>query len=282
MHITALIENTKAPGTDLFTEPGLALHIEKNGTQILFDSGMTPKMLANAEKLKINLEKIDICVISHGHFDHTGGLAEFLTRNKKAKVYMRRGADGTFIFLMGPLKKKVGVPTEIFTGFKDRIIFIDEYTQPIPGVHLITSIHRTRPLAKGNLKLKQVTPQGVIQDEFTHELVMTLTEGNNSAVVITGCSHNGLCNMIDAVKTQLPQISIGTVLGGFHLMGIPLLKNSMASTPEEVTAIAHELLSYQLEKVYTMHCTGMKAYDILKSEMGDKIEYLSTGMCLDC
>lgn len=277
MQITAIIENTAISEKKLAAESGLSLFIEKDGKKILFDTGLSPKMIENAKELNIPLENIDFCVISHGHFDHVGCLEEFMKINTKAKIYMRKGVDGNYFAKIGPFKKFIGVPHHIFEQFKDRIEFIDEKFQPIPGVYLITEINRTRPLAKGNFKLRQMTNTGLVQDEFKHELAMCLMGENKKAVVITGCSHNGVLNMVDSVKKNLPDITITNVLGGFHLMTIPFLKNNMAGTPEEVQAIARELQTYNMEKIYTMHCTGMKAYGILKSVLGDSIEYFHGG-----
>jgi 7,8-dihydropterin-6-yl-methyl-4-(beta-D-ribofuranosyl)aminobenzene 5'-phosphate synthase len=83
--------------------------------------------------------------------------------------------------------------------------------------------------------------------------------------------------MIDAVKERYPDRPIVSVIGGFHLMGIPLLKNSMSVTPAEAEQIAREMLDYNIDKVYTMHCTGPRAYAIMKNVMGERLGYLSSG-----
>jgi 7,8-dihydropterin-6-yl-methyl-4-(beta-D-ribofuranosyl)aminobenzene 5'-phosphate synthase len=281
MKITAIIENTCLSALNLATESGLSLLIEKDDKKILFDTSLSPKMIQNAHKLNIPLDEMDICIISHGHFDHVGGLEEFMKINKKAKIYMRKGVDEAYFAKFGPIKKFVGVPPQIFENFKNRIEIIDQNLEPLPGVHLITEIKRTRPLGKGNLKLRQLTEKGLVQDDFQHELAMCLTEKPNEGIVITGCSHNGVLNMVDSVKNSLPTINITTVLGGFHMMTIPFLKNNMAGTPQEVRSIAQEFQTYDFKKVYTMHCTGMKAFGILKSVLGEILEYLHGGTCIE-
>ena len=270
MEITTVIENTVSAQTpDLNCEPGLSFYFEYQGKKVLFDTGVSEKMIENARKLQIPLEDIDLCVISHGHFDHTGGLEKLMDLNKKVRVIMREGADKGHYFKLGFLKKNVGVPAGVFAKYRNRIEFINNNLEPVSGFALITDITRTRPLVKGNLKLLENTGAKIIQDDFKHELVASL-KTSKGLVVITGCSHNGVMNMVDAVKKKYPNEPIISVLGGFHLMGIPLLKNSMSISPAEVEQIAKEILDSGIEKTYTMHCTGPTAYGIMKNVMGDR------------
>ncbi|MBN2439440.1 MAG: MBL fold metallo-hydrolase, partial [Deltaproteobacteria bacterium] len=170
LKITALVENT-SPNPDLFTESGLSLYIETADKRILFDTGVTGKIIDNAEKLNVSLDKIDLCVISHGHFDHTGGLINFLKLNAKAPVYMKPDARGAYFFKMGPVKKYIGIPPGVFTMFEDRIDYIDKKTEIAPGVTIITDIPQTRPLGKQNAKFFRKTENGLVKDLFSHELI---------------------------------------------------------------------------------------------------------------
>lgn len=277
MEITTVIENTVSAQTpELNYEPGLSFYFEYQGKKVLFDTGVSEKMIDNARKLHIPLEDIDLCVISHGHFDHTGGLEKLMALNKKVRVIMREGADKGHYFKLGFLKKNVGVPAAVLAKYRDRIEFINNDLELVSGFAIITDITRTRPLVKGNLKLLENIGGKFIQDDFKHELVASL-KTSKGLVVITGCSHNGVMNMVDAVKKKYPKEPIISVLGGFHLMGIPLLKNSMSISPAEVEDIAKEMLNSGIEKTYTMHCTGPKAYGIMKNVMGDRLGYLASG-----
>ena len=277
MKITNLIENTNLNNNpDLATESGLSLHIAVGGKKILFDTGMSPKFIQNAKILGVPLDGIDICIISHGHFDHTGGLMAFLKINKKVKVYMKESAKGDYIFKMGPIKKVIGVPKGVFNLHSERIHFIDKFTEISENVFIITDIEQKRPLTKGNKKLFKKIDGKLIQDDFQHELIAVIKE-KDGIVGITGCSHNGIQNMIDAIKDKFRDDPVKAVLGGFHLMGIPLLKNSMAGKPDEIKAIGKELLTYDIPQIYTMHCTGMKAFGFLEGVMGDRLKYSTTG-----
>jgi len=277
LKITTVIENTVAsPSSGLNCEPGLSFYLEYQGKKVLFDTGASEKMVENARTLQIPLEEIDLCVISHGHFDHTGGLERVLDLNQKVRVILKEGADGAYFFKLGFLKKDIGVPSSLFERYRDRIQFIRNDLEPLPGFALITKIKRTRPLVKGNAKLLKKIEGKYVRDDFAHELVASL-KTPKGMVVITGCSHNGVLNMVDAVKEKYPDEPIAAVIGGFHLMGIPLLKNSMSISPAEVERLAQEMVDYRIGKTYTMHCTGAKAYGIMKKVMGDRLEYLASG-----
>ena len=277
MELVTVIENTiGAKRPDLECEPGLSFYFEYKGKKILFDTGVSEKMIGNAFKLNIPLEEIDICVISHWHFDHTGGLEKLLEMNKKVKVYIKESDSNEFNFKLAFLKKFIGIPPVIFEKFQERLVFLNRDAEPVPGLTLHTDIKKSRPLVRGNSKLYKKQGKAYIQDDFSHELAASL-KVDDGIVVITGCSHNGVLNMVDTVKGKFPGEAVVSLVGGFHLMGIPLLKNSMSVTSAEAEQIARDILDYGIKKTYTMHCTGPRAYAIMKNVMGDRLEYLASG-----
>jgi 7,8-dihydropterin-6-yl-methyl-4-(beta-D-ribofuranosyl)aminobenzene 5'-phosphate synthase len=95
-------------------------------------------------------------------------------------------------------------------------------------------------------------------------------------VVFTGCSHRGILNMVDAVTKEFEGVPIQAVFGGFHLVGIPIL-NLMAGSKAEVEEIGREMLRHSIARTYTGHCTGAKAYGVLKGVMDDGLAYMPTG-----
>jgi len=281
MIITTLVENTRLENReDLIAEHGLSLHISRNAEQILFDTGASESFSSNAEKLGIDISGVNRVVLSHHHFDHGGGLARFLEVNKDAKVYLRSLPDGDCHFrALGILNRYIGLDKGLFQSNPDRFEFVDEFTEISADVFIITNIGSSYPLPKGNryLYLKRGTSR--ILDNFEHELIMVIRD-SGGLVVFTGCSHNGMLNMIDTVARQFKDIPIKAVIGGFHLVGLPIF-NTMAGSKGEVEDVGREVLKYPIDKVYTGHCTGNKAYAVLKGVLREKIEYLSTGTCIE-
>lgn len=281
MIITTLIENTGLENRkDLIAEHGLSLHIYRNGEQILFDTGASASFSNNAEKLGIDIGGVDRVVLSHHHYDHGGGLGRFFEVNKHAKVYLRRPADGDCYFrAFGFRNRYIGLDKALFQSHPDRFQFVDKFTEITTDVFIITQIGSYYPRPKGNRYLYLERGTTRVLDNFEHELIMVIRE-NGGLVIFTGCSHNGMLNMIDTVARCFEGIPIKAVIGGFHLVGLPIF-NTMAGSKADVENIGRQVLKYSVNKIYTGHCTGKKAYNVLKNILGEKIEYLSTGSCIE-
>ncbi len=278
MKVTVLVENTRLEDrTDLDAEHGLSLHIERQGQQILFDTGASDAFRRNAERLGVDLAAVDLAVLSHHHYDHGGGLAQFLEINTQAKVYLRSHdvTDSYFWALGGLVKRPLGLDRTLFETYADRFEFVDRPTEIAPDVFILTEIGERYPLPKGNRYLFVEKEGARHLDSFDHELVMVLRQ-EDGLVIFTSCSHRGILNMVDAVTEQFEGIPIKAVFGGFHLVSIPIL-NLMAGSKAEVEEIGREMLRYPIAQTYTGHCTGAKAYRVLKGVMGDKLAYVPTG-----
>lgn len=278
MKVTVLVENTRLEErSDLHAEHGLSLHIERQGQQILFDTGGSDAFKHNAERLGVDLAAVDLAVLSHHHPDHGGGLAQFLESNSRAKVYLRShdATDTYFRALGGLLKRPTGLDRTLFETYADRFEFVDQPTEIAPDVFILTEIGKSYPQPRGNRYLF-VEKEGVRRlDSFDHELVMVLRQ-EDGLVVFTSCAHRGILNMVAAVTEQFEGIPIKAVFGGFHLVRIPGL-NLMAGSKAEVEEIGREMLRYPIAMTYTGHCTGAQAYRVLKGVMGDKLAYVPTG-----
>jgi 7,8-dihydropterin-6-yl-methyl-4-(beta-D-ribofuranosyl)aminobenzene 5'-phosphate synthase len=277
MVITALIENTVCEnGVGLGAEHGLSLHIKTATQTILFDAGKSSLFAANAEKLGIALNDVDFGILSHGHYDHGGGLRTFFGINKTAPFYLKKDA---FLHqsakIAGPIKKYIGIDKRLAAEQRSRFRFVDGLSEVATGVYIISDIIITHPKPAGNSILFKKTGNVIVPDDFNHELVFVIRE-ERGLVVFTGCSHNGILNMVETVEDSFPDEAILAVIGGFHLMN-PRTK-AMAESEQTVTDLGLSLRAKKnLGKVYTGHCTGKAAYKVLKDAMGDKLDYFASG-----
>ena len=277
MQITTLIENDLADQrSDLVSEWGLALYIEHRNKKILFDTGAKGALVQNAQRLGVELSDVDLVVLSHHHSDHGGGLPAFFAVNDHAKVYLRRPPDGKSYFrALLVINRFNGLEEGLLDRYQDRFAYVDRFTEVLPGAYIFTDIVRQHERPKGNRYLYLKQPSGYIHDSFSHELVLALRDADG-LVVFTGCSHSGALNMIQTVAQRFPDDRIKGVVGGFHLGGIPTL-NTMADSKPEMMDLAHTMLRLPVDAYWTGHCTGQKAYAILKTVLGDRLTEIHKG-----
>lgn len=277
MKLTALIEN-KAP-VELVCEHGLAVHIEYRNKNYLLDSGATDEFLKNADRLGMDLSKIDYSVLSHAHYDHSGGFGGFFKRNNKAKVYLRGEAKEKCYIKFGPLRKYIGIPEKILAHYSDRFEYIQDIQQIEEGVWLIPNKPEdsTEKGKKAHMYRKKAS--GLQPDDFLHEqsLVFETSEG---LVILNSCCHYGVDHIVEEVKDAFPEQEVLAVVGGFHLMGFKGT-SSMSNTADEIKALGQRLSDLGVKKIYTCHCTGDPAFKILKEMLGDRVQYFSTGNVIE-
>jgi len=277
MRVTALIENTSVEERDdLCPESGLSLHIEVNGSKILFDMGSSAAFAANAEALGIDIADVGVAVISHHHFDHGGGLERFFELNDRALVFLRQGPRADRFFkALAVIKRPVGLDLDLLDRFPRRIEYVDEMRVVAPGVYLLTKIGSAHQRPRGNRRLFMDAGGSLVPDPFDHELVMVVHD-DDGMVVFSGCSHHGILNIIDAARAQFPRVPIKAVFGGFHLIGLPFY-NSMAASSAEVRDIGWRFMEKVDGPVYSGHCTGEKAFGVLAGVMGENLKPFATG-----
>lgn len=293
MEIITLVENSCNDGT-LKEEFGLSLLIRVEQGTILFDMGASSLFASNAERMGIDLEEVDCAVISHGHYDHGGGLPTFLLKNEDVKVYLGKGANGSFFGNIGakmnpslqpffyPLIKHskwfsryIGLEKSALAENEDRFIYIEGCLEIMKDIYLLQEVENRYPLAEGNKYLLEKKDGKLQQDGFDHELIMVIREPDG-IVLFTGCGHGGIVNMIKTVQHRFIKEKIKAVVGGFHLSLQPG-KPAIAGSIEDIEFIAREIERAGVAKVITGHCTGDDACAILRDKLGEKFTTFSTG-----
>lgn len=253
MRIVTLVENT-ARRQDLTAEHGLSLYIETENHKILFDAGQSEAFAENAEKLGVDLTQADLAVLSHGHYDHGGGLAKFLEVNDHAPIFLSPYAfEGHY----NASDKDIGLDLDLQEN--DRIRFASEEQQIGEDLTLYSAIPCPEPIQPFGLTVRE---KGVlVQEDFRHEQYL-LIEEEGKKVLISGCSHRGILNIVQFFRPDV-------LIGGFHFM-------KMDPEGEALEAAAARLKGYETV-YYTGHCTGQNQFDRLKTLMGDQIQELYTG-----
>ena len=250
MKITTLMENT-ACSPEFFCEHGLSLYMETGNSKILFDAGQSGAFGENAAKLGIDLGQVDAFVLSHGHYDHGGGLPRFLEENKKAKIYVNQFA---FEPHFNGREKYIGLQKELEEN--PRIIAVKEEISIAPGLTL-----HTLPLPPVDSAGLTVLRNDTFQPEdFRHEQYL-LVEEEGKRILFSGCSHKGILQIVDHFRPDI-------LVGGFHFLKI--------QEESWLKQAAETLLRYPTT-YYTGHCTGEAQFAVMKKIMGERIHYLYAG-----
>ncbi len=268
MIIKALVENTSI-SKDLGCEHGLSLYIEANARKILFDVGASEMFIENAQKMDVDITEIDYLIISHGHYDHGGGLRAFLRENTKARVFIHHLAfDKHYALRSNDKLDFIGLEKELKEN--KQIIFTSDQFIISNGIHVFSNVVKRETLPLSNSGLLMEKNGQMIKDNFAHEQNLII-EDAGKIFLITGCAHNGIVNILEYFHTlqgRMPDY----VIGGFHLSG-----HSGGHESLETIKRIGKYLNNTKAQFYTCHCTGTEAYKQLKEVMGDSIDYLSVG-----
>lgn len=269
MKITTLIENT-CSHEGCKASHGLSFFIETDRHKLLFDTGPSAAFVKNAELLGVDLKEAEMAVISHGHYDHAGGVLAFAAINPTAKIIFQSGFEAAHF----NGDDNIGINPDILKLPELCVISGDKKIDD--ELYILAGITGRRLFPKGNLTMRMEKEGALIQDDFAHEQHLVIFEKGKS-VLHCGCAHTGIVNILDKYKEVFggyPDV----VIGGFHMM-----KKTGPYTQDEeafIEDVAKELLKTGA-LFYTGHCTSEPAVRIMEKIMGEQVRELSTGLVIE-
>lgn len=249
--VTVLVENT-AYSVKLMGEHGLAFHVQIGEKSLLFDTGQSRLLTRNAKRLGVDLSRIDAVALSHGHYDHTGGLRAVWALAPLAPLHAHPGVriehwarnpDGT--------ARAIGISSSqrsAILAHDSQVHFNTSSAEPLPGIHLTGEIPRSTDFEDvgGPFFLdKAVTKPDPIADD--QALFFDTREG---LVVLLGCAHAGVVNTVRQIRRLTHDRPIHALLGGMHLA---------AAGPRRMNSTVEALRELNIQRLGPAHCTGPAA-----------------------
>lgn len=271
MKLVVLADNRKIDDK-LEAEHGLSIYVETDEYKYLLDTGASDAFIRNAEKLNVDLKQVDTVFISHGHADHIGGLEAFLQINTTAKVILSKHALSQKLYSKRLGLRNISIELDQ-KKYQNEFIFVDEDVQLTDELSIYSANQNQFPWPKGNKTLFKDAENGMVPDDFDHELIACI--GKESLLIFVGCGHKGLMNILETVSEKTTQL-VRYVVGGFHLLDST--ETASYESEAEIEKLGDELNNkYKQAEFITGHCTGEKSYQVLKRKLEFRLIHFFTG-----
>lgn len=269
MTTVQVLVNNYVKKKGLIAEQGLSLLIKNNQKQIVFDVGQAYALSQNVKKLRIDLKGTDYIILSHGHYDHCGGL-EYFPLNNVQKLYLHPDALNRKYRIEGenaPVENGIPWSFNNIPITKEQIVFNRHMLEIDQGIYLSGEIPRVTEFEKESQIFYNEINYNFIIDKMTDEQ-MLIIEDNDGLVLFLGCSHCGVINGIKYVQELFPKKRIKALIAGMHMENVE---------PKKLDKIIDSLNEANIETVIPLHCTGMETTCILKSRLNSKVPILYVG-----
>ncbi|HPF43349.1 MAG TPA: MBL fold metallo-hydrolase [Syntrophomonadaceae bacterium] len=268
VEVNILVENT-TPAPGFVGEFGFAAVITVEGKKFLFDTGLGNALKNNAAMAGIDLAQIDDLIISHGHFDHTGAVLDFLATGKK-KIYAHSNIFVKRYAAAGDFKKEVGVPFPLaeIEAHQAQIIYTDDFTEICPGVFLTGVIPRITGYEDVGGNFLAEKDGELVPDILEDDMAMVI-DHPDGLIIIDGCAHAGIINTIEYARSKTGKNKVRAFIGGTHLI---------TASEERIKKTADVLRDLDVQQIIPCHCTGFNATAALRHELGERVIKGETAM----
>lgn len=271
MTITVLCENSVASSIGLTGEHGWAVGIESSTTRMLFDTGQGLGITNNAQLLDFDLRRLDRIVLSHGHYDHCSGLPRVLPLTGEINVHLHTQSFGYRCSRSDQKPdREIGIlhTKESLEALGAHFYFNDDFCAIAEGIYLSGEIPRCNDFEQQDPQLLRTGADGnLTQDPHVDDQTLII-DSKQGLILILGCAHAGIINILTHVKQQLPGRPIHTIIGGTHL--------GFASD-EQFAATVKSLQTFNIQCLATAHCTGLKRGAELANIYGNRFRFTPVG-----
>jgi 7,8-dihydropterin-6-yl-methyl-4-(beta-D-ribofuranosyl)aminobenzene 5'-phosphate synthase len=273
--ITILIEDTKSPSKPrLKSKHGLSFFIQAkigdDKVTVLMDTGTSPEaLLHNVDAMGVNLEDVDVIALSHGHYDHTGGLLEALKRMKKRVPVIAHPTVFEPKLSLMPHLRLIGAPFKVsdVEAVGGVPVFASDPVKIADGITTTGEVPRTTSFEKVR-GFWTVQNGSFVEDIMPDDLSLVIDIENKGLVVVAGCAHAGIINIIRHAQNITGKKKVFAVLGGFHLVN---------ADAKKIQATVDELEKVDPRFVGPCHCTGKKATKKISETFGERCRILHSG-----
>ncbi len=270
---TILCENSVFHRPGALAEHGLSIFMETDHGNYLLDTGQGKTIINNALVLGIDLRTVRGVIMSHHHFDHTGGIAPVLNLTGAVDIFAHPDLFKESYKIGDKRPRYIGVPyaRAFLEGMGTEFSFSREFRQIVPGLWLTGEVPRRTDYERGDESLAVKSEGGYVKDDLSDDQSV-IVETDRGLLVILGCCHSGIINTLSYIVEKMGQSHLHAVIGGTHLGPV---------SDEQRDKSLDALRTFDIERIGVSHCTGLKTASRLAAAFGDRFFFCNVGTVVD-